>query len=428
MLPSLTSTTPKSHKTTLSIGSKIRTLEEYLLSAEDTWRASHPSARVRSVAPPSVVFDNIRTMSVWQTGDRGPYATPADGIPHIVISGMPASQYPRFMEFLYRCTMASILAERPHLTSSAQDTRFIRMVTMATAVRCGVWAAMSVTPGEDKCDINGALYFDKKKSALWMRKACMDYAQDSWLVAYDSVKTHMAHEAEIMQQLCIVAPIFMCMGATALTQRGEVYAAPYVERSVSSCLKKRMSPGAYAALHLDTELTWDLLKHAAVSGLPASAVKCWATDPLVAAGAQKRIAITAMELDRFAARELALSSGALTPGPMLNLADQDEVDGDDEDPVMRRVREMKDRMGAMTPEDDNVTLPTALGEIMSRPASPGAAHEPATVVPSRSVSPVPSIGQTHRDQIKAAVQHAASQGERAASELAFVRADETVRW
>jgi hypothetical protein len=320
--------------------------------------------------------------------------------------------------------MASLVTTQPALALSMSKAAVLRAIAVTVAVRCGVWSAMSIAPVAGDAAACDALHYDKKRGSLWLKSAGSDTYVQAWINAYNSIQHSLASETEIMAHLCVIAPMAMCMGATLLTQKGEVYALPYVEKSLSQCLKSRLSKSAYANLKLDSDITWDAMRNAAVSGLPLAAVKCWATDPLVAVGAQKRIAMTAAELRKYESREDALAAGADTPGPAAMMTDSE--DDDAEDPLVMQIRAMKDKAGTMTPDDDSVSLPTMFGSPDREYAEPETIAN--TAVPTRSHSPVPAIGQNHRDQIRAAIQNAAASGERAQSEVNFANPEESVKW
>lgn len=405
---------------------KIRSLSDFNWSLSETWQAIHSDTRIHRSAVPPMAAAPVQSMNAWPTGDRTPFVTSADFIPVSVITGMPAHMYPKYMRFLVRCTLATMQVTTPHVQAELTDATFLRIVTLATAVRCGVWAAMAVVPAAPTTHLATAVAYDSKRQRLWLRRATDAADHDAWLAAFTRADHKVKNAEEIMDHTCVVAPMFMCMGATALTQRGEVYAAPYVERSVSSCLKLRMGKGAYADLRLDSDLVWDTLKTASVTGLPASAVRSWATDPLVAVGAQKRISTSMRETERYKVREAALMAGSTTPASVMGVDDTDDEDQDAEDPLVAEIRKMKAAAGDTDPDDDGMTAPTSWGADLSRPATPDA--QGPTVVPTRSPSPVPTMGQSHRDQIRAAIMHAAASGPRAASEVAGALEDDTVRW
>jgi len=372
----------------------------------------------------------INSKLVWTAGAQDPYATSADAIPHIVIPGMPAAAYPKYMSFLCKCTLAAMQVVSPAMCMDLKSAALLHVIALSVAVRCGVWSAMNVLPVGSMAFVPAALWYDAKRSRLWKRASTGSLESDAWLAAFDRSTARLSEEEALLQHVCAVSPILMCMGATAVTQRGEVYAVPYVERSVSSCLKKRMGATAYTALRMDLAITWDVLKSAAISGLPAAAVRCWAVDPLVAVGAQKRIATTTTEMSRLEAHEELLLAGMSDTMRVLGL-DDDLAPGDDhEDPLMRQIREMKAESDVVTPEDDTATLPTEFGDrdedLLLSDEDEGVRAE--TAVPSRTPTPPPAVSQTHREQIKTAIQHAASLGQRAASENAFNRDDETVKW
>lgn len=413
----MSSTSDPSHALT-------KTVSDLFAAEEDAWYLSNRSRHIKPVRKPELVSYSIRTVNSWMGKESSVIATSVDTIPCVVIRSMPASEYPKYMSHLFRFTVASLVNTHPALASSMSQPSVLRVIAVTVAIRAGVWSAMSIVPVVGDAAACDALHYDKKRNALWIKSPASDKHVQRWINAYKSTTTALGHEEEIMGHLCAVAPMLMCMGATMLTQRGEVYALPYVEKSLSQCLKQRLSKDAYANLKLDRDITWDTMRNAAVSGLPMAAVRCWATDPLVAAGAQKRMSSTSAELARHVAREEALSMGAATPGISAVLDDDD--DDDAEDPLVAQIRAMKSAAGLSKPEDDAVSLPTNFGSPEREFAEPSTGMP--TAVPSRSQSPVPAIGQTHRDQIRAAIQNAASSGERAASELAFANADESVKW
>jgi hypothetical protein len=407
---------------------KTRTLAEFIAVESERWASYHASVHVRSVAAPKMASLPINSKLVWSAGDRAPYATSADVIPHIVIPGMPAAAYPRYMSFLCKCTLATLQMVQPALCMDLKSAALLHVVALSVAVRCGVWSAMNVLPVADMAFVLSVARYDTKRNRLWMRASSGNSDDNAWLAAFDRCTARLSEEEALLQHVCTVSPIMMCMGATAATQRGEVYATPYVERSVSSCLKRRMGAAAYTALRMDLALTWDVMRSAAISGMPAAAVRCWAVDPLVAVGAQKRIAVTTAEMDRFSAHEEMLVAG-LSDSVRLLGVDDDTAPGDDqEDPLVRQIREMKAERGVLTPDDDSITLPTEFGDADGVVDQDLEEYRAETVVPSRAASPEPVITQTQREQIRAAVQHAASMGQRAASENDFNRDDETVKW
>lgn len=216
------------------------------------------------------------------------------------------------------------------------------------------------------------------------------------------------------------------MAASSEYALGSTYSVPFVQRSISSYLSSHMHPQAYAQAKLALPLTWDAAQMAALAGYPDAQVRLWATDPMMALGAERRVLSdpeameTSRSRERDVSRRFQRSSGSITSTHPAQATDE----------LWSRVRAAADYATASVALDDTVSLATALLENAEDGlvAPTDSVSGQATAVPSRVPSPPHAMSLRQMDQIRDAARTAQAMSNRAASLMNGVTGQESVAW
>lgn len=399
-------------------------LRSYIDASRDASTARFKTKRIRPSAYPVIPGDTLAG-TPRPSGDMDvPIGNMSAYYPVVIIPGLPADEYPKYMSFLARASMARMLVSDRALADTL-DTGFGRaMACLAVAVRCGVWAALGFVPTYDSV-CNVAKY--RLKDGMVYRIAmseCRDQA--AWYYAYDSTAAVSERMEELMHRVAHVAPVFLDMECAEMARQAVSYASPYVERGISSYLRAKLSPEAYAIANLDKPLVWSLLRQAAVLGQAEANVKHWATDAVFHIQAHRRVLSTTAEVVASRRREEACR--AKSSHVMIETDDAQGYSIDTD--FAAAVRAARPR----PPSDDLESIAgfstwdTTEQDLSGASTPVGAYSWDKTAAPSRVATPPPAMTTQEADQIRSAVAGAAASGERAVSEMMGAADDQTVAW
>lgn len=389
---------------------------------ESRWEEDHPSQRVKLMRVPDILSRPVGCQNAWSAGSSQLVATSVDFVPCVVVPGMPTSAYPKYMREMVGYTLAATAAKSPHMATSLSQPKMCHLVATVTAVRLGAWSAMNALPLEEAQTHISALHWSKKSARLYLKAATSGDDSDLWRFFLGYLTKRMAGESDLAMALCVLAPLFLQMGASSHTQSGEAYATQYVERAISGVLKARLKPDVYANASLASKSTWEGLREASLTGMCANAVRAWASDSLLSAGANYRMATRESEAKHWSDRETAIREGAAGATPAL----PDDTPAASDDLFSSQFLTASSHAA----EDDTVSVvDTVFGESPERDSASDNG-DTATQVPSPGTqTPVrPQMGSADAQQIREVVMHAHVNSRPAASAFGGFEDAESLRF
>jgi len=388
--------------------------------------AKYRTKRVKPTTLPEIPADKL-TGAAPLTADEGESVINVSALyPMIVVEHMPASQYTQYMGTLARVCMAELTVQNRILADTLRTGMGRTLVALATAVRCGVWAALSRVPASQGIAYSKVLRYRLKDGKLYRVSMGECREKAAWYYAYDATDPISDRMEELMHRVAHIAPVFLDMECAEMTRQALSYASPYVERGISSYLRTKLSTEAYAIANFDKPLIWSLLRQASVLGQLTDNVRAWATDTVFHIQAHRRILSTKDEVAASKRREDAYksrSSAVLIQVP-------DDTDSVIDDDFAAAVRSTRPRVMSADLESVAAWSTWDDSELTNSFTTMSPARSPIaqTAVPSRVPTPQPAMTPQEADAIRAAVATAAASGERAVSEMAGAVDDQTVAW
>lgn len=272
-------------------------VSKMLDDAQEAWALANLVRHVPTSPMLEMHKEPIQCSVPWNNGSTTLCRTSLDFLPAVVVENMPASCYPAYISPLTSFTIACLRIARPDLSVALCVPNFIRMVTLAVAARAGFWAAVGWTPKPSATLPRRALYFDRKRKELWINKSTGTAEHDLWLAMNALPFAKMSHEEEVARHVSAACPMAVLTGAMSTIHTGPAYATGLTLKAVVRVLRFRMSNDAYVASGLPDRALVECIQYAPLVGAPLAAVRRWALDPLVALGAQRRIATSAPEVE-----------------------------------------------------------------------------------------------------------------------------------
>lgn len=402
-----------------NVNSKMGAAEFHTM-AERAWAVANDNL---CLAPSPVVEAHkleVRCLTPWEPGNGGYCRTPVDFVPVVTVDKMPPRRYPEYVSSLIGPTIACMRLESPQLWLASNTMDLVRLVTVCVAARAGFWAAVNWTPAASASLPEKALVYDTKRRNLWLAKSRGDKAHDVWLAVYSLPFVHMDHESEVVSQISVVSPALALTGAVTLTQLGPAYMVALMIKQVARAARSRMSEPAYQELNLADKYMVDAIRFGPMTGAPYAAARRWASDPLAAVCAQRRVADSPQEVVELQATEEDLLSGMSTPASSAMFDDDDQAFF--EDPLMKRVREASSQAVA----HETPIAPTVLnsGIDTPRPGTPTAARQEV----EHASTPRQAMRAVDVEMIREVAANARQWAPPAPSELMGANAEEEVKW
>lgn len=342
------------------------------------------------------------------------------------IAGLPPTSYPQYMSFLLRSTLAAFSMPYCSLASDMLVGLGRTLAALIVAIRCGVWAATQIGPDNSVVaqPIRSCVYYRPEKDNIYREKgtARKDYAGWYWLL--ERVEPPSKALEELMIRVSHIAPVILDMACAERSHTTGSYALPYVQRAVSTYLRAKLSPDAYAMANLHLPLVWSTMREAALHGMPETAVRAWSTDQVFHIQAHRRLLTSAKELEESRRQE----SSALAHSIHVGMPPDEVPDTDADDELAAALRssarvspgvdlESVVSMSEVDPEEFQSAGPQT-------PVEPGA----ATVVPSRMGTPPPAMTDEDRAAILETMHAQPVQPQHAESEMADVSSHIPAQW
>jgi len=421
-------TMPSTIATTDAHVLRAANLEDYVSRVEEDDLAHWKTKRVRPLDVPLVTADETVgaiTSDLHET-DPALWLNTSGVIPLAVIPGLPAKQYPLYMTFLLRATLASFSLSHCSLASSMLHGFGLTLAAVVVAARCGIWASTSVVPRVNVASpaVADCVLYDPDKDIVVRDSAHRHRAYKGWYWLLSRIDTPSRLLEELMIRIAHVSPVLLDMACGEMSRHGTSYAQPYVERAVSSYLKSKLSPDAYAIANLNHRLVWSALREAVMCGMPVHLLDRWARDPAFHVQAHRRLLSSSKEIEQSRLDEHA----ARTRSRELTVVPDEATDVDADHELTSALR----AAAPMTPEDDLVTEDglSEWGGAADEFLDPDGVDLPVdvTAIPSREHTPPPPVTEVDRQAIMDAIRDASAQGPRAESELRDARDDLTVQW
>jgi len=388
--------------------------------------AKYRTKRVKPTTLPEIPADQLTGSSPAAEAGGESVINVSALYPAIIVEHMPAGQYTQYMGTLARVCMAELTVQNRILADTLRTGMGRTLVALATAVRCGVWAALSRVPASKDTVYSRVLKYRLKDGKLYRVSMSECREKAAWYYAYDATDPISDRTEELMHRVAHIAPVFLDMECAEMTRQALSYASPYVERGISSYLRTKLSAEAYAIANFDKPLIWSLLRQASVLGQAVDDVRSWATDTVFHIQAHRRILSTKDEVAASKRREDAHKSRSHT----VLIQVPDDTDSVIDNDFAAAVRSSRPRVMSADMESVAAWSTWDEAELTSSfmTVSPGRSPIAQTAVPSRAPTPPPAMTSHEADAIRAAVATAAASGERAVSELAGAVDDQTVAW
>lgn len=402
--------------------SDLTAMEQLAHETSAAWAKVNVHKYVRPGAVRAAHQYLVRSQKPWSDGESELMATSADFIPVVTIEGLPTNRYPEFLPVLTSAAIACMRLIHPSLALALESVEFRKLIHVAVAARAGMWAAVNWTPNCDTSVPRKAIVYDKKTRNVWLSGTRGEPAHDLWLAMMSLKAPQMPDYGEGLSHVAIVAPMCGVMAASLQTSLGPLYSFDLAMERVNTVLESRMGTSTAGLLGVGSAETTEVMTMAVLTSVPLQVAQVWATDPLVAVGAQRRIAATPSEVAAAKRREARLTSGRATPAnvPSYDLA---SVAGH-VDPMLDLIRAHKEELEA--PEQ----APTVVNDA-------GEAEEPeegasaATPRPARSVvDSVSRVGMTAEETrfIHEVARHAQQNAPPVPSMLNGANEDESAVW
>jgi len=292
---------------TLKEAVACNTLSEYLDTSVSRWLSAHPAKTVRAIDNVMEAGDSIRCVIPDVAGRDGMVLNAVSCFPWVCARNMPGAVAARYVAFTLKATYAGLVAQQPSIRAAFANGAAVLTTAPVVGVRAGMLAAFGLPAPEAMGPICDALHYDAKRSKLWVRAASKD--EDgrviAWRASMDTSSTPDPVIMEVMLAWSHVAPLLACMASAECYAMGNAYSVPFVQRSISDFFTRTMSNAAYAIAGLDKAIVWDAALQAAVQGYPVSRVMAWASDPVMAVCAERRVLTDAASVAGSRAREAA---------------------------------------------------------------------------------------------------------------------------
>lgn len=356
--------------------SEISAMEAVINDVNSAWTKANPHKFV--AAAPAVAAHQflVKSLMQWQAGDTSLIATSVDFIPVVTIEGMPTNRYPEYIPILTAATVACMRAESPHMSIALAGPTFQKIVALAVASRAGFWAAMNWAPKCTSFLPPRALAYDRKRRDLWLAGTSGDHTHDTWLALFAQTAPDVKGYIRELHHVAIVSPMCGVMGASVQTALGSVYAFDLMMEKVLAVVNRRISGDLSIITGLTAAELTELLTSAPLTGAPVSAARVWASDPLVAVGAQRRIAVTRSEVRDAEKREARFSSGRETPASLPSY--DDVAQSEFADPMLKLAAAAKS-MADVPPSAPTILHESGAQSLASGAATPRPAAGPASV-------------------------------------------------
>jgi len=358
---------------------EYQSVEDWVVGLQRDWEAEHHKEVVKQNRIPAIAQISAEMSTHVPLKHSVPISHAADVIPAVRIEELPASDYPRHLAFLYRCTMVALDISSPALRATLTSPSERCVVATMVAIRAGAWAACNEIP--HSCVTVGGTQYDTKRARVNMKGGRSAAHASRWVTMLTAQAGPSAVMLELMVNWCVLAPQVSVMAASQAAQQGGAYAVRHVERAISAVLKSRLSAEAYQSARLRHALLWDAARQASIGGWSQALVAAWAVDPAIAIYADRRML---SEQDEIAANQRALkrvlstrSRFTTATGTALPTPPGFEAEVRDALATMRGA--------SWEPDDDSMTVATDVCD--SRPDTPPVEDEAPTIVPSRSHTP-----------------------------------------
>jgi hypothetical protein len=394
--------------------SETSAMEAVVNDVESAWRKANPNKFISAAPAVEAHRYLVKSLTQWSPGSSDLLTTPVDFIPAVTIDGLPTNRYPEYLPLLFAATVACLRIEQPSMALALESDTFQKMIAVAVAARAGFWAAVNWTPKCTPTLPSMAIVYDKKRRNVWLSAANGTVEHDRWL-AMMSMKTYAIRN--IIRELhhtAIVAPVCAVAGASLRTAVGAVYAFDLVMERVILVLDTRLHANITESLGVQMDEFIELVTMGPLVGAPVLAARVWASDPLVAVGAQRRIAVTKSERHSLDRREALLSSGKATPASTRLSDDAGLPDSDD--PMLELARITQEMPVDAAPE------PTVLNGDSGRGMSEDTAPEASVDIETRTMA------AADRAFIQEVARHAQQSAPPAPSILNGADTDEPAVW
>jgi len=354
-------------------------VEDWVIGLQRDWEAEHSKEVVKQNRIPPIAQIPAEMSIQMQAKNAAPISHAVDVIPAVCVTDLPASDYPRHLAFLYRCTMVALDISAPALRATLTSPSERCVIATIVAIRAGAWAACNEVP--NSCVTVGGTQYDVKRGRVNMRGGRSAAQASRWVTMLAAQAGPSAVMLELMVNWCVLAPQVSVMAASQAAQQGGAYAVRHVERAVSAVLKSRLSVEAYNSARLRHALLWDAARQASIGGWSQALIAAWAVDPAIAIYADRRML---SEQDEIASNQRALKR-ALSTRSQFTTATGTALPTPPgfEEEVRDALATM--RGASWEPDDDSLTVATDACE--SRPETPPVEDEAPTIVPTRSHTP-----------------------------------------
>jgi len=371
---------------------------------------------------PAELGDPIKTLVPYDGNDVKTAWTAAAAFPWIAIANMPRREHVRYVGFFLRATLAWLRVTNPALHAAVSNGAATKTIVPVVGVRTGLVADIGLPPRCSVSPMADYLFYDAKRHNMWVRRDSGDPTMSAWLEALRATPAVPQETLEVLLAWASLAPLVGCMSATAAYGVGATYTVPFVQRSISSHMMSAMRRDSYAAMQLALPLTWDSAMDAAISGYPEAAARSWATDPVMAVCAERRVLDNVTSIEHSRAKEKAL----METFPRMRKASTSATPS--VDTLWTQIRSAREELLTASTDDDNISLATALME-NSEEGLLGPADSVsciATAVPSRAHTPPPAMSERDAGAIRHAARFAQMMPNGAPSMLNGANGDESV--
>lgn len=404
----------------VSLQSELTAVEQLSKDIGDAWAKANMH---KWVAPGEAIAAHqylVNSLTPWSDGGQSSMPTSVDFIPVVTIEGMPTNRYPEYLPILTAAAVACMRVVSPHLALALESTEFRKLVSLAVATRAGFWAAMNWTP---KCDASlppRAIVYDKKSRQVWLTATRGDRQHDLWLAMMALKSSTSPISGDGLNGVAVVAPMCGVMASSLQTSLGPQYSFDLVMERVNAVLESRVGVDMARTMGIGTPEVTEVLTMATMTGVPRHAAQVWATDPLVAVGAQRRIAATPSEVELAKAREVRLTSGRATPASASLY--ESVTPADSTDPMLAVIRAHQEELEA--PE----RTPTVVGAYAEEPGLGSSAVTPTAARSVVSADMRPEIAPAEARFIQEVARHAQQSAPPVPSMLNGADGDESAVW
>lgn len=272
----------------------------------------------RTIIPPA--SDETKyALAVGRLGlfkGTGRVSVATDILPVVVVRGMPAAVYPKYVLYLTGYTLAAAAVRHPFLAEVIWTGEWERMATVVVSARVGVWAATGHIP-EDEAD---TLSDNFRWSNSLARAVCRptDGGVESnmfrhFLSLAPSASVPMQSTSKAMMW---VSPVMLLAALNHLIRDESSYTGNILEAVIRRHIRESRKTDPY--LDLASMMVWDTFRAASTAAYGLDRLRALARDGAFSASAQLRVAVEGASQLR---RQLEVAMAE-------DVGDEDEVQGE----------------------------------------------------------------------------------------------------